>query len=97
MQISKIQLSKLLSPKANLDHQKRGKPAFLKLVQDFKLGKPYEPITVCLSKDGLNYFIQDGVHRAKAAQIAGRQDINAYVFRDSGPIGRTTPLSLISY
>ena len=95
MQLIKIPLNKLLSPKKHLDLKKRGASAFLQLVQQMRSGTKYEPITVCAALGGL-YYIQDGVHRSKAAELAGKKEIDAILFRDSNPSGIAVTLDKVT-
>lgn len=86
-----ISLNKLLSPKANLVLKKRVREAFTDLIQSFRSNSKCESITVCQAMHD-TYYIQDRVHRAKAAQLACKSEIDAIVYADSKPTGQFTKL-----
>lgn len=95
MQKSQIPLASLQSPKPALDYRKRSKAEFINFVSEIKKYGNIEPIEVYPL--GTNrYYIADGVHRAKAAQLAGLLTIPANIFTDSKPMGQTTPLANVS-
>lgn len=87
-----IALSSLVSPKMKLDFRKRSKMEFLQLVSMLitkrKIDVPLEVYPLANGK----YYIADGVHRAKAAQLANMDVIDAVVYTDSKPFGATVPL-----
>ncbi len=92
MKPQSISPSLLLSPKKQLGFHKRSKVDFLHMVSQLKLtGKVNIPIEVYPLSDG-RYYIADGVHRAKAAQLANLNVIDAIVYTDSKPIGVMVPL-----
>lgn len=83
----KIPLNKLLSSKVNLNLKKRGHEAFSDLIQSFRSNIKCEPITVCPALHD-TYYIQEGIHRAKAAHLAGKSEIDAVVYSDIKPSGQ---------
>jgi ParB-like chromosome segregation protein Spo0J len=92
MQRQSIAISLLVSPKKELDYQKRNKFEFLQLVSKLRATRKVDvPIEVYPFKDG-KYYIADGVHRAKAAELAKLDFIDAIIYTDSKPSGQTTPI-----
>lgn len=67
----------------------------MEFVAAIKGGTAYiEPITICdmKSTEGRKYYIQDGVHRAKGAMLAGKTSIIANLYSDSPPFGTAIQL-----
>jgi hypothetical protein len=86
-----IQINLLVSPKAQLDY-KMGKYAFGHMISDLRAkGRVDQPIEVYKLNSG-KYYIANGVHRSKAAELAKLNTIDAFVFSDSAPFGPMTPL-----
>lgn len=93
MQKKSIALHLLVSPKKELDYRKRSKAEFLQLVNNVRITKKVDvPIEVYPLSNG-KYYIADGVHRAKAVQLAMLTHIDAIIYNDSIPFGPTTALN----
>src|ERR1700712_5601338 len=87
-----IALHLLVSPKAKLDYHKRSKIEFSNLITMIRAKRKVDsPIEVYPLGNG-KFYIADGVHRAKAAELAGIQFIDAIIFTDSKPFGLMVPL-----
>lgn len=87
-----IQVSLLVSPKKEIDFRKRSKSDFLHLVSMLRTRRKVDvPIEVYRLNDG-RYYISDGVHRAKAAELANLDFIDAIIYTDSKPYGTMIPL-----
>jgi hypothetical protein len=93
MQRKSIPIDLLQSPKSELDFAKRSIVDFYKYVAEIKSSpSSMEPISVYPLSSG-KFYISDGVHRAKAAQLAGLDYVEAFVFTDSKPMGASFPLT----
>lgn len=87
-----IEISLLLSPKTELDYRKRSKGDFLQLVSILSVKRKVDVPIEVYPYSGGKYYIADGVHRAKAAELAQLSFIDAMVYTDSKPFGTAIPL-----
>lgn len=93
MQQQSIALNLLMSPKVKLDYRKRSKIEFSQFISMLRTKRKVDvPIEVYPLNTG-KYYIADGVHRAKAAQLAKMEFIDAIVYTESKPFGPMIPLS----
>jgi hypothetical protein len=90
-----VLVSLLISPKTQLDFQKRSKADFYLLVRTLLVTNKIDlPIEVYPVTNG-QYYIADGVHRAMAAYLAGMQSVDAVIYSDSRPSGIMVPLASV--
>ena len=88
-----IAVNLLLSPKRELDFHKRSKAEFLQFVGSLRIKRKLDvPIEVYPLSNG-KYYIADGVHRSKAAELANLEFIDALIYNDSIPVGPKIPLA----
>jgi hypothetical protein len=95
-----VPLAQLRSPYQHIEFRKSEDPpgsAFIGLMRAFTRGEAVEPIEVVQHQEA--FVILNGVRRAKAAQLAGRTDIQALVFQANvvgAPAGQTWPLTEVT-
>ena len=97
MERKSIPIHLLVTTKTEIGYHKRPKADFIQLIQMVGKNKKIDvPIEVYYIKSG-HYVINDGVHRAKAAQLVGLYSIDAIIYTDSLATGIFIPLSEVKW